>query len=497
MLPNTNDLNKNIICNTTSIVPNPFPPFFNLNSTNTGTGFIIKAVSRGDLLGYSVKGIGDINGDGIGDLLITAPGANSGYGAAYVIFGNKEGFPLEVNVNKLDGHDGFQITPSGSLNTGISGWASGLGDIDGDGVNDFAINIRVYDKSSTQSTRQLAVIYGNKEGFPANVTLNELTGSFGGFIVGDFISNTSYAIRFSETGDMNYDGVDDFAITTPAGEAHVVYGSRSRFPSKFQVSNINGENGFNITDVGYSWSIAGGRNFLGNGEGAAFIGNYALQNANGEIFSGGGYVILSNKGGFPASFSVSSLTGPNGFVVNGIKAHDTAGVVGGGYDINNDGYSELFISANAANGGTGQAAVILGWESDGFTSKDFFLYNLNGKNGFIINGASDKEQVVFVTGTKDLNGDSIDDIIVSTNLVNSQGLVFIIYGRECFPAEINLGDFPNEYGSIIGTTDEVGGCCQLGPISGTPDLRGKCGGDIVIGDIKGDQVFVVYGHGAC
>ena len=47
--------------------------------------------------GWSVSGAGDVNGDGIDDLLIGAkqadPNGQSGAGESYVVFGRATGFP--------------------------------------------------------------------------------------------------------------------------------------------------------------------------------------------------------------------------------------------------------------------------------------------------------------------------------------------------------------------------------------------------------------------
>lgn len=69
----------------------------------------------------------------------------------------------------------------------------------------------------------------------------------------------------------------------------------------------------------------------------------------------------------------------------------------------------------------------------------FNLASLNGTNGFFINGSGDDGWVVNIL--KDINGDSIDDILVSSpHYESSVGQVYIIYGSKTFPVNINLSN---------------------------------------------------------
>jgi hypothetical protein len=99
-------------------------------------------------MGSSVSWAGDVDGDGIGDLIIGAYAANPGgrlrAGTNYVVFGSAQGFPPVFPLAQLypdDGGDGTLGFVLPGANTGDhAGCAvSGAGDVNGDGIDDFII----------------------------------------------------------------------------------------------------------------------------------------------------------------------------------------------------------------------------------------------------------------------------------------------------------------------------------------------------------------------
>ena len=91
-----------------------------------------------DQAGASVAGAGDVNGDGLDDLLVGAPERGPlNAGAAYVVFGRET--PENVNLGAL-GRDGFRIT--GAAGGGRAGVAvAGAGDVNGDGLDDVLVGL--------------------------------------------------------------------------------------------------------------------------------------------------------------------------------------------------------------------------------------------------------------------------------------------------------------------------------------------------------------------
>lgn len=83
-----------------------------LSTLSAQQGFFVQRDAAGDFTGRSVSSAGDVNGDGIDDLIIGAPqGDNAGdnAGEAYVIYGLAGTSRGTVALSSLAASDGFII----------------------------------------------------------------------------------------------------------------------------------------------------------------------------------------------------------------------------------------------------------------------------------------------------------------------------------------------------------------------------------------------------
>jgi Ca2+-binding RTX toxin-like protein len=92
----------------------------NLSELDGSNGFVIKGIDQRDRSGRSVSGAGDINGDGIDDLIIGAdfadPNGNSFAGETYVVFGS-----ILSGINGTPNNDTLVGTPDNDRINGFDG----------------------------------------------------------------------------------------------------------------------------------------------------------------------------------------------------------------------------------------------------------------------------------------------------------------------------------------------------------------------------------------
>src|SRR4028118_2323561 len=114
-----------------------FGPTFNLSDLNGSNGFAINGIAANDYSGRSVSSAGDVNGDGIDDLIIGASSADpngiSDAGQSYVVFGSNSGFGASFNLSELNGSNGFAINGIAAVDFSGESVSSGGGGTGGGG----------------------------------------------------------------------------------------------------------------------------------------------------------------------------------------------------------------------------------------------------------------------------------------------------------------------------------------------------------------------------
>ena len=467
-----------------------------LRNFTISQGITIYGTINGDNSGWSVSGAGDVNGDNIDDVIISAPDANpfgrTNAGESYLIFGRTTWQNIDLASLSTYG-----IRIYGAANgdkTGIS--ISAAGDVNGDGYADFLIGAYLADPLGRSDAGESYLIFGKNTGW-TDIDLSTLTLPQGitiyGAVSGD---NSGYSV--SGAGDVNSDGYSDIIIgayrANPfgrlvVGESYIIFGKNTTWTNIDLNTTLSFPQGIKIYGAadggssGYSVSSAGDVN--GDGYSDIIIGA-PITDPFGRMDAGSSYLIFGKTTW--QDIDLAAFTVLQGITICGAADGDNSGIsVSGAGDINSDGYSDIIIGAYRANpfGRTnaGASYVIFG-KNTGWTDID--LNTLTLPQGITIYGAvSGDNSGLSVSSAGDVNGNGHSDIIIGANFADpfgrtGAGKSYIIFGKNTTWTNIDLNttlSFPQGI-TILGATDDDNSGFS---VSSAGDVDGNGRSDIIIG----------------
>ncbi len=377
------------------------------NGINTLPDWELTTDQPGDWLGVSVARAGDVNGDGVDDIVIGASrrdvGAFDRAGAAYVFHGNSTtGLPANPSVATADwafegdlanGYVGYSVAGAGNVNrtapdtiddviiggygyngtgrvwvfhgvnsTGLSttaAWSdigstnakfgfsvSSAGDIDNDGDDDIVIGARGH-QGFPAVTASAHIYHGSTSGITGVATTVSET------IIGNFSTRNvlDFGAAVSAAGDVDNDGFDDIIVGAPSDNLAYIYrGSGSGLLTAAAWSGTSDQ-----TDSNYGSAVAG----LGDidGDGYADVGIGAPFYDNTEANSGMVYVCK----GTDAPTMISGCLPARGEYANGVLGNSLAALD----DVDGNGLSEFvagsigYDDGDASDGSSNEGAALV------------------------------------------------------------------------------------------------------------------------------------------
>lgn len=388
--------------------------------------FMLRGTSNGDQAGSAVGTAGDVNGDGIADLIVASPNGDPGgsnRGEVSIMFGRTTSLAgSTIPLNTL-GSEGVTIN---GINNGdrIGSSVYSAGDVNGDGYDDVIIGAQFAEDAGT-NRGEAYVVFGSASIGGTTINLSSLGTQ--GFIIHGTTNNDRLGFSVKTAGDINGDGYDDVIIGAP------------------------------------------------------------LADPNGNS-SGQTYVVLGSAVGLAGLDIDASSILSYGFRLNGVSGGDRAGQsVSSAGDVNADGYDDIIIGAPYEDPGgsnRGQSYIVYGKES-GWLGSTIELSSLDGTNGYKIDGINNNDRSGFsVSNLGDVNGDGFDDVVIGAYLADpnggNSGQSYVVYG---FAKDITqYGTTGNE--TLTGTTgDDV-----IYGNAGNDLLQGGNGTDRLIGGLGDDTL---------
>jgi hypothetical protein len=420
-----------------------------------------------DYAGHSVSSAGDVDGDGLDDLLIGAYGNDDGgawAGAAYVVLGSNLGTSSTIDLSTAD----YKLVGDSSEDyAGTS--VSSAGDVDGDGLDDLLIGARG-DGDGGSNAGAAYIVLGSSLGTSSTIDLSTADYKLVGEDVWDY---AGYSV--SSAGDVDGDGLDDVLVGAPyhggnyEGAVYVVLGSSLGTSSTIDLINADYKLVGEDTKDYAGKSVSSGGDVDGDGLADVLVGAYG--NNDGGDSAGKAYLILGASLNGTSTIELSNAD----YSFVGENARDIAGYsVSSAGDVDGDGLDDLLVGAHLNDDGgdsAGKAYLILGASLSGTSTIDLSNadYSFVGENSGDNAGRS-------VSSAGDINGDGIDDLLLGGNRPNGLGAAYVVFGSSLSTS--STIDLSNADYKLVGESagDDAGFS-----VSSAGDVDGDGLDDILVG----------------
>ncbi|MCP3936626.1 MAG: hypothetical protein GY708_14765, partial [Actinomycetia bacterium] len=325
------------------------------------TGGLTGPLDDLDYFGWSVAGIGDVDGDGITDIAVGAISDDDGgsnRGTVYVLFLNAGGtVKAEQKISSTTGGLTGPLDSGDLFGTSVAG----IGDVDGDGITDIAVAAEGDDDGGSYRGA-VYVLFLNADG---TVKAEQKISSTVGGLTGPLEDLDYFGSSMAGVGDLDGDGIADIAVGarwdddggSNRGAVYVLFlNADGTVKAEQKISSVAGGLAGPLDNGDYfGQSVAGVGDLDGDGITDVTVGT--LQDDDGGTNRGAVYVLLLNADGtVKAEQKISSTTGG---LTGPLDDWDYFGSsVAGVGDLDGDGIIDIAVGAiYDDDGGTDRGAV--------------------------------------------------------------------------------------------------------------------------------------------
>ena len=373
-----------------------------LASLSSSQGYRIDGAAAGDLAGSAVAPAGDVNADGVPDLLIGAPGGDglvSGplTGKVYVVFGTTSSSNLDLAALGTRGYvvtgpavsASLGITEPGRFGASLAGSRDGqyatASDVNGDGRDDFVLGASDATPNLTRPQSGAAwVLFGKADNAP--VSVDSL--ATGGFRIDGAATDDALGRASAVVGDVNGDGLADVVVTAPDAD----YATRANSGAAYAVYGKADANPVDAAALGsQGYAIYGdGTNKLGSS--VATMGDLQPDGLDDFVVGGHGAWVFEGTQG-QATIDLQTPSSYDGYYArpaDSTTQWDNAVVAPGG-DLNDDDTPDLLVAFPTAAAGAasaGQTYAVVSQLGRGAPSGTVDLATMPGERGSGARGAA-------------------------------------------------------------------------------------------------------------
>lgn len=363
----------------------------------------------GDSAGESVSSAGDVDGDGLDDLLIGAPWSTEGGtdgGKAYVMLASSLGDKARIKLSRAD----YSLSGEGIYEY-AGDTVSSAGDVDGDGLDDILV-AATGSSEGGEISGKVYLFLGRS--LAEESRLDPLAADY--TFTGEGTAKDAAGGSVSSVGDVDGDGLDDILIgadgyndgdAVNVGRAYLFLGRSLGATGRLSVADAD------VVFTGerqhkYAGNAVSGAGDV-DGDGLADLMIAAPYNGDMEDWAGRVYVFLGKSLGATPALSVADAD----YVLDGAGLDDNAGcAVASAGDLDGDGRDDLLIGARWNDEGgvdAGVVYVVLGRS----LGAEAWLGLEGADYRFVGEGAGD-DVGHSVAGVGDVDGDGLDDLLLSS-----------------------------------------------------------------------------------
>ena len=530
------------------------PANIDLTRLDGSDGFTMQGPS-GQQVGFSVTGGSDMNGDGVDDVVVGAPGpdGNLSAGSAYVLFGSSAPFAASIDLSSLDGSNGFAV--QGIASGDGLGWSLGLADdVNGDELGDLILGAPGADPDTARADAgQVYLLFGSEQGFPVTFDIGSVDGK-SGFALNGAAAGDAAGSSIAAIGDLNNDGIGDVAVGAPgadsngqdAGASYVFFGaldfavaeglaslffdtgpitsladaqsaiSNAMPTSSFLAYQVDYPNSDSVDTVDANTTLP---DFLGMN--AEDIEGGDSSTIDGSVFEFNGYLHVPVPGTY--SFEVGSSEGFSLSIDNTVVAEFDGtrpfGTTTGTHAFVGSGFFPISLLYYTSDSQAGiELKSDLGGTLEFVTREQLFtappvttieLTDLDGNTGFAITGAAAGDALGTSVGRAgDVNGDGPADVILGAPGADANGSdsgqAYVIFGElfttvdSGFAPVLDAGNLNNSVGFAV--NGAAAGDAAGTAVGTAGDLNDDGISDLTIGKVNSGggssagAVHVVFGN---
>lgn len=487
------------------------------------SAIVFKGTQNNTDLGFSVSTVGDLDGDGNSEILFSASqsaDAFDGQSSDYVYLAPSSFFSnlAQDQYNFSGGLAGIVRIGGTRPNQAVGIGMEGLGDVNGDGIDDIGIGI------SELNNEKVVIIDGASiaqllDGTYREVDIDSIaSGGLGIEIIAESGVDGGVGTQFSSLGDVDGDGRIDLLVCSPftdvgqpnkVGRAYIIF---NQALSAAEVSGTSITLSSALTDPNITRVDPAGSPYFGcesdatsagdfNGDGRADVIMDGIPVSSGAI---GSVVVLSGAvlddfRARPEALILDDVIVENyGLLFEGSETGNGIGdlTLGAG-DVNADGFDDIVIAASGSTKGRNSAGTyfLIYGSSDLSTVAgnpiDVSETTVSQGLGVVIDGVSDFD-IIGATMRKggDFDKDGRADLFIGAGFANVNGETNV--GESYFILGTELAN------SSIIELDQIGST-RLGYRLQGMDAFDIAGSDVrVVPDLDGDDVqdFVIGAYGA-